>query len=259
MLKKSGKCEYCGTGNKCCRKGWKGGESSCSSSEGGNGYHTCVSGHAKSTLNNKVLELRCTSDNLALVSSDIRGFDQDFIIDKLRYEIIGGNVMNTFEIDSVSGNLFAKVHRLDFEKMSKYSLKIQIVDDGLPARSSTAVIDIYVLNVNEAPTLLQSYEYSVNENTPDGVNVGHPIQATDPDDNEAFTYKLETSGVPFSLGSVNGQITVRNSKVIFSKFESSSFDGWTCGAITTCGSFGKYAVGLGKRGRQQKLRKHLLV
>ena len=38
--------------------------------------------------------------------------------------------MNTFEIDSLSGNLFAKVHRLDFEKISKYSLKIQIADDG---------------------------------------------------------------------------------------------------------------------------------
>ena len=126
--KKSGKCEYCGTGNKCCRKGWEGVESSCSSSEGGNGYHTCISGHTKSTLNNRVLELRCTSDTLALVSSDIRGFDQDDMDAKLRYEIIGGNVMNTFEVDSVSGNLFAKVHRLDFEKMNKY-FKIQIVDE----------------------------------------------------------------------------------------------------------------------------------
>ena len=99
--------------------------------------------------------------------------------------------------------------------MSKYSLKIQIVDDGLPARSSTAVIDIYVLNVNEAPTLQQSYEYSVNENTPDGVNVGLLIP-TDPDDNGCH-YKLETP-VCHSYGSVNGQI-VRNSKVIFN-FES---------------------------------------
>ena len=95
----------------------------------------------------------------------------------------------------------------------------------------------------------------MNENTPDGVNVGLPIQATDPDDNEAFTYKLETSGVPFALGSVNGQITVRNSKVIFSKFESNYLDGWTCGGITTCGSFGNICGGFGQKGKAEKIEK----
>ena len=64
-------------GNKCCRIGWKGGEKGCDVEEGGNNYHTCVSGQSKSTIDRKTILLKCNSDTTALVSSAISAVDPD--------------------------------------------------------------------------------------------------------------------------------------------------------------------------------------
>ena len=168
------------------------------------------------------------------------------------YKLIGENVENAFRIDESSGLLYATVKQLDFEKNQQIYFKGKGIG-GFPRRTSVSNVNVYILNVNKHNNV-EKYEYSVFENTPDGVNVGDPIKAIDPDDDEIITYKLESSGVPFSLGSASGQLVVKNSNRLLSNFENSDLDGWSW-CYCSCGSRGNICGGYGQKGKDATIEK----
>ena len=123
--------------------------------------------------------------------------------DTLTYAITGGNTGNAFAIDA-SGNITTATV-LDYETLDSYLLTIEVTDEG--GLSDTAVIDVTVTNVNEAPTAADA-SGSVVENASMGTAVA-TVSASDPDVGDTLSYEI-TGGNPGNAFAIdqNGNITV---------------------------------------------------
>jgi hypothetical protein len=70
----------------------------------------------------------------------------------LSFEITAGNVGGAFAIDRSTGQLtVANAAALDYESTPVFTLTVRVTDNGSPARSSTATVNINLADVNEAP------------------------------------------------------------------------------------------------------------
>lgn len=91
--------------------------------------------------------------------------------------------------------------------------QIQAVDTNNPAKTAFAEVEVEAIDVNDnQPKFdVDSYNASVNENTPNGYNVLRVI-ATDLDqgDNGEFVYHLVDPSQAFTIDGKTGWITVRN-------------------------------------------------
>ncbi|NXC72840.1 PCD23 protein, partial [Anhinga anhinga] len=120
-----------------------------------------------------------TSSPLSYVMEDVEvGFLVHRIIAKdpdegkngqVTYHILSGNDDEAFVLDKITG-LLTTAKLLDREIQEHYSLTVMALDDGSPALSSTQVLTIIVLDVNdEIPVFLkQLYETAVRENQDPG-------------------------------------------------------------------------------------------
>ncbi|XP_077427254.1 protocadherin Fat 1a isoform X3 [Vanacampus margaritifer] len=91
---------------------------------------------------------------------------------RLRYAIVDGNGGSPFIIDPIRGEL--KVARLlDREQTSGYTLTVLAVDNGTPALSGTAVVNVDISDVNDNPPLFSQANYSliIQENQAQGTSV----------------------------------------------------------------------------------------
>ncbi|NXJ62285.1 PCD23 protein, partial [Rostratula benghalensis] len=88
---------------------------------------------------------------------------------EVTYHILSGNENKAFVLDEITG-LLTTAQLLDREIQDRYSLTIVAVDDGSPALSTTQLLTIVVLDVNdETPIFLkQLYETAVRENQDPG-------------------------------------------------------------------------------------------
>uniref|UniRef100_A0A4W5NWP6 FAT atypical cadherin 1a n=1 Tax=Hucho hucho TaxID=62062 RepID=A0A4W5NWP6_9TELE len=114
----------------------------------------------------------------------------------VRYSIVEGNQGSPFTIDPIRGEV--KVARqLDRETTSGYTLTVVASDSGVPARSSSATVNIDVSDVNDNPPLFSPANYSliVQENRPMGTSVVQLI-VTDRD--------ATHNGPPFAFAIVDG-------------------------------------------------------
>ncbi|XP_061179423.1 protocadherin Fat 4-like [Saccostrea echinata] len=75
---------------------------------------------------------------------------------ELTYQITGGNSEDAFFILKKSGKIHTK-KRLDFERTPSYSLTVEVKDGG--SRTSTAVVDITVTDVNDTPPVCSPDHY----------------------------------------------------------------------------------------------------
>ncbi|XP_043556133.1 protocadherin-23 isoform X2 [Chiloscyllium plagiosum] len=84
---------------------------------------------------------------------------------RILYAIISGNEDNTFKLDESSG-LLTLVSHLDHEIQKSYTLTISGWDNGFPIQSSTQILMVVVVDINdEAPKFQDSvYEIGVPEN-----------------------------------------------------------------------------------------------
>uniref|UniRef100_A0A8B9NGR8 Cadherin domain-containing protein n=1 Tax=Accipiter nisus TaxID=211598 RepID=A0A8B9NGR8_9AVES len=127
-----------------------------------------------------------TSSPLSYIMEDVEvGFLVHHIIAKdpdegrngqVTYHILSGNENKTFVLDKITGTvtsvlwifLHCATHAqlLDREIQEQYSLTVMALDDGSPALSTTQVLTIIVLDVNdETPIFLkQLYKTAVREN-----------------------------------------------------------------------------------------------
>lgn len=114
---------------------------------------------------------------------------------------------NAFYIDSNTGQIFNKGN-IDYETRQSYLLTVTVTDKGVPAKFSTATVNIQVNDLNDNTPVMADVEKSILEDK--SVNfVVHQLVATDKDsgDNKVIEYTLITTGVPFAV-SKDGRLTV---------------------------------------------------
>ncbi len=156
--------------------------------------------------------------------------------DVLTYSLSGADSA-LFFVGASSGQIsIGAGTSLDFESPSDsggnnvYNLTVQVTDgknaEGIADTSVDDTIDvtITVTDVNELPEFGSSdVEREVDENTPEGTNIGDPNVASDPESN-TLTYSLSgADSTLFSVGASTGQISVGTGTVL--DFESPSDSG----------------------------------
>ncbi|GAB1598647.1 hypothetical protein Ahia01_000141900 [Argonauta hians] len=93
---------------------------------------------------------------------------------KMTYSIVGGNTNdNAFNIDKTSGIISARrpIMMEDADSSSTISLKVLATDNGAERKSSSTVVDIDIIDINNnKPIFKQStYEKNLDEFTPGGM------------------------------------------------------------------------------------------
>lgn len=131
----------------------------------------------------------------------------------LTYSIISGNTNSAFSINSSSGVItVANSAVLNYEVISLFSLIVKVQDNGPGNLSSQAIVNISIVNINEAPVIVPNQSFTIAENSANSTIVG-TVQANDPDAGQALTYTIESGNLygAFSIGATTGVITVGNS------------------------------------------------
>jgi hypothetical protein len=126
------------------------------------------------------------------------------------YAIIGGNTGNAFAINSTTG-VITVTGPLDYETLASYALSVQITDNGSPALNASTVINIAIIDANEAP-LISPQTFSIAENSANGISIG-TVLATDPDLGQTLTYSITggNTGNAFAIDNTTGVITLTGS------------------------------------------------
>ena len=133
---------------------------------------------------------------------------------RIEYSILGG-ASSVFFVDETTSHLKASIG-LDFELASVYQFQVEVKDNGVPSLSSTATVEITVIDLNdELPKFLHdSYPLTVLENQPGGQLTGQ-VSAIDPDGVSAQDIRyffwiddtFQTSSIgAFILHSTTGEI-----------------------------------------------------
>ncbi|XP_065884594.1 protocadherin Fat 4-like [Dysidea avara] len=141
----------------------------------------------------------------------------------LRYTFTAGNEGNVFSIGPTNG-LIVLQERLDRETMRAHRLTVTVSDRGSPSLSSTAIVNIGVLDVNDVAPSFRSanYTFRVPENATQQFVIG-VVSAIDPDLSPTelrysvtslTAYKNDmTVTMPltsFRVGDTSGQITLNH-------------------------------------------------
>lgn len=132
---------------------------------------------------------------------------------KLIYGISGGDIHSQFCLDMETGELKV-IGYLDRERENEYFLNVTVYDLGKPQKSSSRVLPITVLDVNDnAPKFEKTLaSFRVTENALNGTAIFR-ANATDADegDNAKVTYTLVTDTKDFHVDKTTGVLTVSNS------------------------------------------------
>ena len=123
----------------------------------------------------------------------------------LIYALSGDPDAAAFDIDSTSGQLKTKA-ALDYETKNTYLVTITAGDSR--QRASTIYVTITVDNVNEAPAFASgTVPLDIPEGTAANTNIGSPVSATDPDDDDTLSYTLGgTDAASFTIDTNTGQL-----------------------------------------------------
>ena len=123
----------------------------------------------------------------------------------LIYALSGDPDAAAFDIDSTSGQLKTKA-ALDYETKNTYLVTITAGDSR--QRASTIYVTITVDNVNEAPAFASgTVPLDIPEGTAANTNIGSPVSATDPDDDDTLSYTLGgTDASSFTIDPNTGQL-----------------------------------------------------
>ncbi len=157
-----------------------------------------------------------------IVGNPVDAVDQDR--DVLNYTLSGTDAAS-FTIDSSTGQLRTAVE-LDFDTKRTYSVVVTATDNetDTDADTDTPLSDTITVTINVGQyfpgSLLPKFDElsvnlfatitrSVDENSPSGTNIGSPVSATDPDENDELEYSLPSGSLDnasFSIVSTTGQL-----------------------------------------------------
>lgn len=160
------------------------------------------------------LEVRVNeSDAVGTVLARIRARDRDLGYNgKLIYGISSGDDDSVFRIDYETGDLTI-AGPLDREHQDEYVLNVTVYDLGKPQKSSSKVLPVTVLDVNDNPPRFEKNlaSFRVTENALNGTAIFR-ANATDPDlgDNSRISYSLQTDTHDFMVDPRTGVLFVCN-------------------------------------------------
>ena len=143
------------------------------------------------------------------------------------YSIINNMSSLPFAINNSTG-IISVIKNLDFEDQDYYSFWVCATDKGYFPKSSTVLVEIWVINVNDEPPEFDQSEYytSVSENVSVPYNLIR-VQAFDIDDDN-ITYELAdldpaVMGL-FQIDAITGWISIVNSTLLdHESFETINF------------------------------------
>ena len=117
---------------------------------------------------------------------------------------------DTFKLNSETGDIYTKV-KLDRERISSYSLTIEAIDNGTPAKTGTAMVQVMVQDKNDnPPRFTRLFSVNVTENAQIGTFV---IQVTSSDRdigehaNATYSFTVNPDN-KFYIDPVSGNVTV---------------------------------------------------
>ncbi|XP_061575163.1 protocadherin-23 [Cololabis saira] len=129
---------------------------------------------------------------------------------QIEYSILSGNNNDAFILDSTRGILATNV-LLDREITPSYKLVLQAADKGKAPLSSTTIVRVQVVDVNDnSPVVPPMEPVLIAENVPVGYVVTQ-VTANDVDLSSTITYSLSensSSPVPFAMDPYTGVITL---------------------------------------------------
>jgi hypothetical protein len=128
------------------------------------------------------------------------------------FAIVSGNQNGAFTINANSGVLtVANPDALDFETGPLITIVIKGTDNANPALSSTGIVRVNVLNVDEPPEI-SNQVLTIPENAPNGTIVG-VVEATDPDETIGLLYEVSAGnqGDAFRVDPLTGELIVNKS------------------------------------------------
>lgn len=132
---------------------------------------------------------------------------------KLTFSISSGNTNNAFYIDN-TGSI--KVNNSSsLETNHNFQLFIHVLDNGNPALSDSATVDISVNHVNDPP-VVNNQQVTISDQLSNGSLVMQ-VNASDPDVDQSLNYTLVSGNLnnAFSLDH-SGSITVNNNQALAS-------------------------------------------
>jgi hypothetical protein len=154
-------------------------------------------------------------DNLqtGVTFGTIKATDPD-ISQQLSYSIIGGNLNNTFIINSSDGKLSVN-NSAGLKSADLFSVLIEAKDNGPGNLSDTGLATINIQHIdttliNNQP-IISSQEFSIREDD-DLSSLAIEIAAIDPDIDQSLTYSILSGNEKgaFYLNPLSGQLTVSN-------------------------------------------------
>ncbi|XP_029649531.1 protocadherin Fat 4-like isoform X3 [Octopus sinensis] len=132
--------------------------------------------------------------------------------DNVTYAITKGNLNQAFEIDNVTGVVSVKNSKeLDFENVKKFELTIVATDNAKNPQSTSEVVTIYLLDMNDNSPRFQSLSYFAR-NLPIAPNQEvFEVNAVDHDssrnNNNVITYSVLNYVDLFNINNVTGKVT----------------------------------------------------
>jgi Fe-S cluster assembly iron-binding protein IscA len=142
-------------------------------------------------------------------------FTDDDVGQNHTFAITAGNTGGAFAIDANTGEItVATSAAVDFETNPSFTLTVEVTDDGVPALSDTATVNITVNDLNEAP-VADDATFAVDENSANGTSVG-TVTFTDDDVGQVHSFAITggNTGGAFAINASTGEITVATSTAV---------------------------------------------
>ena len=148
------------------------------------------------------------SINSTLITVIATDADADGRNSDISYSILSGNDGNLFRISSIG--MITIVSALDFETVSSHSLIVQAMDNGTTSRSSTAVVSVTVMDVNDVPVTLSGDQVvNVSEYTTVNSRIAQ-FGAVDVEQSDNISFSLSVDN-NFQIDAGTGVVTLAQS------------------------------------------------
>ena len=152
--------------------------------------------YENASINSNLITVTATDADAAGPNSDIS------------YSIPSGNDGNLFRISSTG--VISIVSALDFETAMSHSLIVQATDNGTPSRTSTAVVSVTVMDVNDVPvTLGNDQVVNVSEYATVNSRIAQ-FRAVDVEQSDNIRFSLSVDN-NFQIDAATGVVTLAQS------------------------------------------------
>ncbi len=137
----------------------------------------------------------------------VRAVDADSGTNSQLTYTISEDPTNVFTIDSTTGVISLGVSIGDQQLDSIVTIVVKVEDSGNPPLSSTALIDVHVVDSNAPRFSMEVFNTSVSEDFDIGISIiTVNAMSTTPD----ITYRFDDDTLPFEIGRRNGVVTIRD-------------------------------------------------